>query len=125
MKLGRLVDERLHAALQKLSGERLPLKTAYKLKGIIKKTREEFSKYEEVRKEAVQRDGEKNEDGTLKVDDRNQVNFSQEGMVAFAKELNELTAMDIEFPTITVEELGNSVTLSVEDLEALEDVVIE
>jgi hypothetical protein len=125
MKLARLVDERLHLALNKLSAEPLPLRTAFKLKGIVKKAREEYSKYEEVRKEALQRHGEKNEDGTLKVDDRNNVQFTPEGIQAFASELNQLTSLDMEMPTLTLSELGEKISLTVEDLEVLEGVIVE
>jgi len=125
MKLARLIDERLHGALAKLSGEPLPLRTAFKLKGIIKTAREEFAKYEEVRKEALARHGQKNEDGTLKVDERNNVQFTQEGINAFATELNELATMDVEVPTLALSELGDKIVLTADDLEHLEGVIVE
>ena len=125
MKLARLIDERLHAALGKLSGESLPLKTLFKLKGIIKTAREEYSKYEEVRREALQRHGDKAEDGSLKTNEQNNVQFSEEGMKAFIAEINELANMEVELPTLTVAELGDKVQLTFEELESLEGIIVE
>jgi hypothetical protein len=125
MKLARLIDERLHSALTKLSSEPLPLKTAFRLKGITKIAREEYSKYEEVRKEALVRHGLKNEDGSLKVNEHNNVQFSDEGIKAFASELNDLTNMEIELPTLSVGELGDKIVLSAEELEVLEGIIVE
>lgn len=124
MKLLRVVDEKLHAALQKLSNEQLPLKTAFKLKGINKLIKDEFAKYDEVRKEALQKHGLKNEDGSLKTDEKNNVKFDQDGMKGFIEELNELSNMEVEIPTISLSELG-SVNLTAAQLEALDGVVVE
>lgn len=125
MKLARLIDERLHAALTKLSSEPLPLRTAFKLKGITKVAREEFAKYEEVRKEALQRHGQKNEDGSLKVNEHNNVMFDEGGIKAFAAELNELTLLDVEIGSIKIDELGDKIVLTAEDLEHLEGIIVE
>lgn len=125
MKLARLIDERLQAALDKLTASDLPLRTAFKLKGIIKVAREEYSKYEEVRKEALQRHGQKNEDGTLKINESNNVQFDEAGIKAFAIELNELATMDVALPTISISELGEKIVLSVEDLDALDGIIVE
>ncbi len=125
MKLSQLIDERVHSALQKLSTEPLPLRTAFKLKGIIKVVKEEFSKYEDVRKEALQRHGQKNEDGSLKVNDQGNVQFSAEGIQAFANEVGELTTLEVQVPTLTLAELGDKITLTAEDLESLDGIVVE
>lgn len=125
MKLARLVDERLHVSLQKLSGEPLPLKTAFKLKGIIKLAREEFNKYEEVRKEALQRHGKKKEDGSLEILENGNVSFTEGGMQAFVVELNELAVVEVEIPTLSIAELGDKVSLSADDLESLDGVIVE
>lgn len=125
MKLAKLTDETVHLALAKLSKEPLPLRTAFKLKGIIKASRDEFSKYEELRKEALQRYGEKNEDGSLKVDERSNVVFSPEGIQAFAGAINELAQIDVSIPTLALSELGDKVVLTAEELGALDSIVID
>ena len=124
MKLSRIVDDRLYATLNKLATEPLPLRAAFRLKGIGKKAREEYLKYDEVRKEALQKHGLKNEDGTLKVDEKNNAQFDEAGIRAFSNELNELLSMDVELPTLKASELGN-VKLSANDLEVLDGILIE
>lgn len=125
MKLARLVDERLHSALAKLSKEALPLKVAFKLKGIIKIVNEEYSKYEEVRKEALSKHGEKDADGNIKTNDLGNVELSKEGMVAFMLELSELAKLDIETPTIKLSELGDNIQITMMDVEMLEGIIVE
>jgi hypothetical protein len=60
--LGRLTDEKLHAALSRLEKESLPARVAFKLKGIVKTVREEYAKFDEVRQNAFIKYGEKNDD---------------------------------------------------------------
>lgn len=124
MKLSRIIDEKLHLALNRLSKEILPLKAAFKLKKIIETVRREFNHYEEVRKEALMKFGEKNEDGTLKLDDRSNVQFSDAGLQGFAQELKELIELDIEVPTIKTSELGN-INITLADIESLDGIIIE
>ena len=125
MKLVRLTDNKLQELLTRLASEPLPLKTAFKLKGIIKVATEEFNKYEDVRKDALQRHGLKNEDGSMQIDERNNVQFDQDGLRAFAGELNELGQLDVELPTVTLDQLGDKIAISAEDLELLEGIVTE
>lgn len=125
MKLARIVDERLHVALNKLSKEALPLKTAFKLKGIIRSVQEEYTKYDEVRKEALQKHGDKNEDGSLKIDERQNVVFSGDALTAFAKDMADLTNMEIAINTVSLAELGDNIKLTLEDVEMLDGIVVE
>jgi len=124
MKLAKIIDDRFHIALNKLSGEALPLKTAFKLKGIMKQVREEYLKYDEVRREALSRHGEKNEDGSLKLDERENVQFSEEGLMAFTSELSELTNMELNIPTVNLSELGDKITITIEDAELLDGIIV-
>jgi hypothetical protein len=125
MKLARLVDERLHGALNKLSKEALPLKTAFKLKGITKIVNEEFAKYDEVRQESLKRHGEKNAEGELILNDQGNVELSKEGMQAFLLELSELANVEIDCPTIKISELGDNICLTLQDVEMLDGIIIE
>lgn len=125
MKLSKLVDERFHVILHKLGEQSLPLKTAFKLKGIIKTSREEYIKYDEVRQGALQKHGLKGVDGSLMLNEQSVVQFSEEGMDAFKKELGELMEMEIELPTIKLSELGNDVQVTVEELEIIDGVIVD
>ena len=124
IKLSRIADSRLHAALNKLSNAQMPLKTAFKFKGIMKIVREEFTKYDEVRKEAIQKHSIKNEDGSIKVDEYDNATFTDEGLQAFIVELNELGSLEIEVPTIKVSELNEDVNVTLEEVEILDGIIV-
>lgn len=125
MKLARLVDERLHQALGKLSKEALPLKIAFRLKGITKIVDTEYAKYEEVRKEALGKYGDKGDDGEILTDGNGNVKLSKDGMQNFMKELAELANMDIDVPTIKLSELNDSIQLTLQDVEMLDGILID
>jgi hypothetical protein len=125
MKLARIVDDKFHVALQKLANEPLPLKTAFKLKGISKAVKEEYSKYDEVRKEALQKHGQKNEDGTLKTDEKGNVAFDDNGLQGFVDEINELTSLEIDMGTVKISELGDNIKLTSNELDLLDGVIVE
>ena len=125
MKLAKLIDQRLHIALMKLIMEPLPLKAAFKLKGITKKINEECNKYDEVRNEALNRLGDKAEDGALRIDERGNVQLSDDNLNKLTNEINSLLEVEVEIPTISIAELGESVKLSVADLEFLEGIILE
>lgn len=125
MKLGRIVDERFHTALAKLSTEPLPLKTAFKIKGISKSVRDEYAKYEECRQAALKNHGLKKEDGELDLDEKNNVKFDQDGMMAFAKDMSDLTSLDLDIPTVKLSELGDKLALTALELELLDGILVE
>jgi virulence-associated protein VapD len=124
MKLSTLIDNRFHTALNKLSQQTLPLRTVFKLKGISKVVRDEYAKYEEVRQEALKKHGLKNEDGSLQLNETNNVKFDDAGMKAFAAEIQELTAMDVTLPSVKVSELGD-INITLSEVELLDGVIVE
>ena len=125
MKLSRLIDSRFHALLRKINGEPVPLKTAFKLRGIKKRIEEELEKYEVVRKEALAKYGIKNEDGTTKVDEEGHVQFDEEGMKAFGTQLSDLLSIEVEIPTLSISELNDTLRLSSTDLDTLDGFLVE
>jgi len=124
MKLARVTNPFFQSALSKLISQPLPLKVAFKLKGISAKVKEEFGKYEECRQAALQKYGNKGEDGKLDLKDNN-AQFTPENLEAFAKELNELGLTDVEVPSLKMSELGDKVELSADELTLLEDLVVD
>jgi hypothetical protein len=125
MKLARLTDSRLHAALRKLSSQPLPLRVAFKLKGITGKVDAELKKFEEVRMAALERFGKKGEDGKLLNKPDGSVEFEPEQLKAFAAELNEVGQEDIELGGVKLDELGDKVELTVDDITLLDGVIVE
>jgi hypothetical protein len=116
MKLLGLTDPRFKAAITRLNQEKLPLKVAFKLKGIIKAVDEELAKYEEVRKAALDKYGTKDDNGAFKTDENNNVVLDGEAAQGFVKELNELLALDVALPGLTLSELGDNVNMSSDEL---------
>jgi hypothetical protein len=105
MKLGRVNDSRFHMALTKLASMPIPLRAAFKLKGIAHRVGEETKKFEEVRQGALQTFGSKDEKGELLVDEQG--------------------ATDIEVGTLSIAELGDKLTLPTEDVIALDGILVE
>ena len=124
MKLSKLTDPQFQVALRKLASQELPLKGAFAIKGIVKKANEELVKYDEVRNEALQRLGTKNEDGSLSKNESGSVDLSEENMQLFVKELGEMLSMEIHIGSLKASDLGDKINLSANDLMAL-DVLIE
>lgn len=122
MKLNKLIHKDFINTLVKLTFAQMPAKSAFKLKGVVKKAEEELAKYEEVRKDALNRYGDKNEDGTLAVLNGN-VLFSDSNLENFQKELHELQLIEIEIPSLSIDDLGDKVNLSVQDLLILDGII--
>jgi hypothetical protein len=125
MKLGKLVNPQFKAALNKLAAQDLPLRTAFKLKGVIKTTNDELQKYDNVRTEALHRFGDKDEKGNLINLENGSVKLSDDNMKQFVSELNELLSSEVNMIAIKVGELGEKVNLSASELFALEDVLTD
>lgn len=125
MKLARLTDTRLHAALRKLSAAPLPLRVAFKLKGVQARIDEELKKFEECRQSALDKFGKKDENGKLVTKADNSVEFEPEQLQAFAAELNDLGQTDVEIPSVKLDDLGAKLELSVDELLLLDGIVVE
>jgi hypothetical protein len=125
MKLSKIVDPQYQMTLSKLAAQDLPLRTAFKLRGIIRASKEELAKYDEVRADALKRLGNIKEDGTLDVDTNGTVKLSEENMKLFVSELNALLVLDVNVGKIKIDELGDKATLTTNELMALEDLIVE
>ena len=126
MKLARLIDQGFQNSVRTLMKQPLPIKVAYKLRGVVKKAEEELNQYEEMRKEALQKYGKKKEDGSLDITETNNVQFeTRESMQDFLKDIGDLTNLDVDMATISVEELGGDIKLSTEDLMNLDGLLVD
>jgi hypothetical protein len=124
MKLATIVNPKFQKALSNLLKNQVPIKTAFKLKGILQTVSQELSKYEALRSELLQRYGSKDETGKLIRDKAGKVALEGDGLRAFSDELNQLVDLDLDIPSIKLEELGDKVQLSVEELMVLGDLII-
>lgn len=125
MKLARLTDSRFHAALMKLSTQPVPLRVAFKLKGISAKVQEELKKFEECRQSALEKYGKKDAEGKLALRPDNTVDFETDQLQLFAAELNELGQTDLDFPLVTLAELGDKAELTAEEVAVLDGLIVE
>jgi hypothetical protein len=103
---------------------KLPAKTSFKLKTSVKKMLEALEKYNTTREEALQKHGKKNAEGELEMAGDGNVQFSQDGMRAFINEMTELNNLDVEIPTLSIDELDGVVDLSVDDLILLDGLIV-
>jgi len=124
MKLSKLIDPQFQVILRKIAGQDIPLRTAFKLKGIIKCVNDELVKYDEVRGEALKRLGDKKEDGSLDVDESGTVKLSEDNMKDFAAELTTLINTDIDVGTLKIDELGDKLSLTAAELMTLDDLIV-
>lgn len=125
MKLAKLVDPQFQSVLKKLAAEELPLRTAFALRGIIKRAGEELTKYDEVRADALKRLGDKKEDGELNVDEAGSVKLSEDNMKQFVEQLNVLLASEVSIDSIKLADLGAKVSMSTNDLLILDSLITE
>lgn len=125
MKLSKLIDPRFKGILQKLSEQKLPLKTAFKLKGIIVKANEEFAKYDDLRLESLKKYSLKDDQGNMVLDSDGNATLLADVSQEFVKELNELTSLDLDLGSMKVSELGNNLNLSVEELLILDGIILD
>jgi hypothetical protein len=126
MKLAQLSNPLFHSAMEKLAKEPLPIRVAFRLKGIIKKVNEEFAKYEQTRMDALKRNAQKREDGSLELDEQGNAKFlAPENLQSFVKDLAELSNEEVQLLNIKISELGPSVNMSAADLELLDGVLVE
>lgn len=125
MKLSRLIDPQFQETLRKLAATDIPLKTAFKLRGIIKRGNDELQKYDEVRSAALNRLGDKNEDGTLAADEKGTVKLSGENLQEFTEQLTILINQDINIGTVSIGELGDKLSLTTNELLNLDDLIVE
>lgn len=124
MKLSQLTDKRLQTTLKALMNKPLPIKTAYKLKGLVKTVNDELAKYESLRQDIIGRLADRKDDGTIATDTTGNVLFTSENRAAFFKELKDLLEMDVDMPSIKLADLG-TIDITAEDLFALDELIAE
>lgn len=105
MKLGKILDPNLHAVLNKLAAEALPLNAAINLKIIIQTLSKEYAAYEEERQNIIQRYSLKNEDGSIKIDNDGNAVLDEDYKVSFAEEISMLLNKEIKVALISLEDI--------------------
>lgn len=107
IKLGDLINST--EVLQKLSQTEMKAKLAWSVTRLLKAADKEMQEFNETRMNLIKKYGEKDENGELVTDDKNNCKIPEANLAQFSSELNELIDEEIEV---------NANALS---LEALED----
>lgn len=128
MKLGILANQHFQTSFSRLLKEKLPVKTAFKLRGFAKIVAEQTAKYEELRDQYLREYGEKDENGNLKthaVGKQEAIVLQKDRANEYNSKMIELNMLDIEFPEIKLSELGDesALTLLPEDFVMLDFIV--
>ena len=118
----KIVNPEFSIAYRKLMEADLPIKTAYKLKKMTASITDEQRRYDELRKQLLEKLGEKDDKGELKIE--NGIVMLGENEEAYVTEHQELLDIDLELPVISVSDLGDA-KISVTDLMILDDIVSE
>jgi hypothetical protein len=122
MKLANIVDPRLFKVLQELMAIKVPLATAIKIRATIADIDKNSVLYNTLRKELLVQHGDKNEDGSLVIDEAGNFKVGKDAMKLFTKEIGELLQKDVVIAKIPASELQN-LSLSVEELMLLQDII--
>jgi uncharacterized protein YnzC (UPF0291/DUF896 family) len=129
MKLNNIVSQAFQASFSKLmKQEKIPVKTAFKLRGVAKAVREECAKYEELRKQYIETYSMKDKKGnqlTDTVNNQTGIKLRPDKVKEFNEKMVELGNIEVEIPQIRAEELGNEehLNLTPEDIFLLEFIV--
>ncbi len=123
MKLMTLANPFYQEAVVRLASNKLPIKTAYKLKTIINTINQEIQKFEELRKSIISRYIVANDLGIPLVgDDGRLVLKDLELSNEYEEALKELSAIEVDIPSISIDELGD-IQVSTKDLDLLGDLI--
>jgi hypothetical protein len=124
MKLSKVLNPKFQELLGKLLVSEVPMKTAFKLKKVSKVLDDALKDYDATRMEAIKKFAELDEEGIPKSDANNNAIFlTDELRMSFANELSELLDVEIDINKVSVDELGEKLTLSAVDLTFLEDII--
>ena len=123
MKLGTLIDPKFQQALLSLMRKEIPAMASFKLKTIQKKLGEELKKFDEVRKEYLEKFAEKDEAGKAIIE-KDAYKLSEENQKLFNEAMDELGNLEVDIGSIKVHELG-AISISALDLVVLDGLVVQ
>ena len=94
--------------MQKLATQKFKSKTAFQIARILKKLDEEIKIFNDTRAALIQKYGERDENGELKVDDNNNCTIQKEALENFNQELSDLlnTTIEINADKINIDDLS-------------------
>lgn len=128
MKLSCIVGAAFQSSFSKLmKQDKIPVKTAFKLRGVAKVVRDEIAKYDDVRKQYIEAYSMKDKKGNQVTDTINNqtgIKIQPSKIQEFNEKMAELGNIEVEVPQIMAEDLGNEhLNLTPEDIFLLEFIV--
>ena len=123
MKVVKIVSPQFHAALMKLSNQELPLGSAKIVFSTVRTVKELTEDYHNGRIEFMSKLAEQNEDGTPKLDEKDNFILSDEVVPAINEKLKEMLSKEIEIKTIPLVDLGDA-KLSAQEFSLLEELFV-
>lgn len=112
--------------LQKLSQKELKARLALSIARLLKEAEREIQNFNEVRMNLIKKYGEKDENGELITDDKNNCKIIPDGVEIFSKELNDIidTEIEINANKLRLEDLDN-LDFTPSDMAVLEPFISE
>lgn len=98
-------------ALQKLSQTEMKARLAWQVTRLLKAADAEIQQFNETRMNLIKKYGEKDENGEIVVDDKNNCKIAEDKVSDFTKELTDLAESEVEI---------NANMIKIDDLDALE-----
>lgn len=126
MLISVMTSQQFKNAITALATSKMPVKTTFKLKKLIPLIEGEIKIFEETKNEIVKEYGQKDEKGELVVKD-NLVNLDQARAAEWQQKIQELSALECSFelPKFTLDELGEDLKISAEELLVLGELISE
>lgn len=122
MKLKVMTDPRFVPTLQKIMSSPIPAKTAFKFAKIVKEIEANITQFNTTRGELLGRLANKDADGKPIIIENN-YDLSQENLIVFNQEINQLLEVDIPINPISIDEI-EKVEISVDEIIVLGDLIV-
>lgn len=122
MKMSVFMDPNFSETLTELMQVDVSPKAAYRLAKAHKVIMEEYARFEDLRKKILEKYAQKNEDGSVKVDEQNNILIEQEKVAQVTEEFTELFSIEFTIPDkVNIDELGDNVKIPAKLLINLSD----
>jgi hypothetical protein len=122
MKLIALLDEKFRDALMRLNSQPLPIYTAVLLNTINNQIKKELNDYENNRISLLKTLSNKNQDGSLIVNESGDIQLDEDKKEIYISKLEETLNLEIELSKLDLESL-DGIKISVNDLILLHDLI--
>jgi len=125
IKLEQMSNPSFTRVMGALLKEKVPVKTAFRVKTLTNRFNDELKKFSELRSQILETHCNKDEDGQPILDEQKNYKFeSEEAQKNVIKELGDLLNIEVEVESIKVADLGD-ISLSGDDLLLLGELVSE